>query len=95
MQVIYKYSAPVEPAMDVEMPAGAEVIHVGDQTGRGDTIQFWALVPLNKRLQEKTETRRFRLCPTGTAAPDDAPHIGTVISGGGRLVWHIFDGGAT
>jgi hypothetical protein len=89
-KAIYKYSAPVETLIVLDLPRGAEVIHVGDQTGRGDTIQFWAVVPMD--ALDMVERRRFELRGTGSSAPD-GDHIGTVVTAGGRLVWHIFDGG--
>jgi hypothetical protein len=89
-KVIYKYSAAVEAKIILDLPRGAEVIHVADQTDRGNTIQFWALVSMD--ALDDLEPRRFDLRATGLAAPE-GDYIGTVITAGGQLVWHIFDGG--
>ena len=82
--VIFKYRLPLIKEPKVQMPDGAEVIHVGMQD---DQITLWAKVDSNAEM----ETRNFAIA--GTGRPDkrirDAVHLGTVFDGG--LVWHVFE----
>lgn len=89
MKVIYKYEIPLNlrGTVDVDMPRGAQILHVDKQ---GDRIYAWALVNPNA----PTETREFRIMGTGRAVPDadfeseGLSHLGTVMAD--PFVWHIF-----
>lgn len=86
MSVVWKF--PLAPVTEqaVVMPAGAEILHVDEQDGR---VCLWALVDPDASLVEKLISIR------GTGEPIDAEwkgprHIGTVLTAGGQLVWHVF-----
>lgn len=93
---IWKYELRVTDVQQVEMPAGARLLHVAGQEviewrpgiARHEPM-LWAKVdPDTPRVN-----RLIRLVPTGYPAPDDdeSVYVGTAICGG--LVWHVYDGG--
>lgn len=82
---IWKYDLRVEDEILVEMPAGAELLHVGNQTGEIDRFTVWARVIPGAHV-----ARRLLVRGTGHPAPA-VPYVGTAFSG--PLVWHVFDGG--
>ena len=81
--VIHKYRLKLEDYPLVEMPIGAEVLHVGMQYGH---LHVWARV--DPTLEKKT--RHFAVRGTGHAnCPAANKHIGTVVDG--SFIWHVFD----
>lgn len=89
MKAIYKYRLQPATTSFVSMPAGARLLHVGDQFG---DLLVWALVDGSAPW----EAREFRVLGTGHPADnlDGFSHLGTVQQNGGMLVWHIFVKGA-
>lgn len=83
---IWKFPIPVTDDIEIEMPAGAEVLHVAEQAGQ---VCLWALV----RPDAPVERRRFRLAGTGHAVTTDVRrrHVGTVLLHDGALVFHLFE----
>lgn len=85
MKTVHKFTIPIEDVAGVEMPGGAEILHVGVQRG---VVCCWALIDTaNKKVR-----RVFRVA--GTGHPIEKNHgefVGTVILAGGDLVFHIFD----
>ena len=81
---IFKYPLEPSPAstQPLDLPAGAEVLHVGEQYMG---IQLWAKVDPNA----EPETRFFRIYGTGQTLPDDAVHLGTVQMN--PFIWHVFE----
>jgi len=84
---IWKFPVRYNDFADVEMPAGAKLLHVDEQYG---TPCIWALVD----PQQEKETRRFRLA--GTGHPIDVPvdklhHVGSYLTTWGQLVFHLFE----
>lgn len=74
------------PEIHVEMPRGAELLHVDAQ---GDRLFVWAIVDPAGELGRYS----FIVLPTGgdvTWPPEVIPFIGTVLMRGGSLVWHVF-----
>lgn len=69
-------------AEEVQMPVGAQILHVHDQDG-GPCI--WALVDPDA----KKEVRRFFIVGTGHKFDPRWQYIGTAHCGG--LVWHVFE----
>lgn len=68
---------------NLAMPAGARVVHVGDQHG---LVTLWAEVdPAADR-----EQRLFVFVGTGHDA-DGGEYVGSAIVGGGALVWHVYE----
>lgn len=86
MSRIYKYPLVFTEVQEIEMPKGAQVIHVGVQAG---VICVWAIVDPTRPV----ERRSFAILPTGR--PDFNPkivqHLGSVIMAGDALVWHVFE----
>jgi hypothetical protein len=84
-KVIWKFAVPLSYATEMEMPSGAEILHVGLQK---DEIFLWAKVDPNA---EKVK-REFMV--EGTGQPPnrrlhDATHLGTVSQD--VFVWHVFE----
>lgn len=85
---IWKF--PIEAGeFHVDMPGGAEVIHVATQGGRPF---FWALVTPEAPMRSSA----FQVFGTGHAIPDDPHvqsrrHVGTFMLDGGALVFHLFE----
>jgi hypothetical protein len=82
---VWKYDLRVDDRVLVEMPCGAELLHVGNQTGASDRFTLWARVD----TEAPNVAREILVRGTGHPAPD-APYVGSVV---GALVWHVFDGG--
>ena len=87
--VIWKYR--LEGAnRELEMPVGAQIVHVGMQREHGhdgynyEVPTFWAIVnPAADR-----EVRSFHLAGTGITLPSgDVKYHGTVMDG--AFVWHL------
>jgi hypothetical protein len=91
MRTIWKFNIQVTDEQDVKMPRGAELLSVGEQDRlTPTTLQLWALV------DPDAEPRPRRIVIEGTGHPTEMnkdQFIGTVLSFGGQLVWHVFDGG--
>ena len=90
-KTIYKYTLHgVGQILEVPMPAGARVVHVGEQA---DYVQVWAEVNPNAEMQ----TCRFMVVPTGYALPADdsditaerSEYLGTAHFTDGT-VWHVY-----
>lgn len=86
---IFKYPLEI-PLTDIEMPGGAELLHVHDQHGEPT---LWALVDTLEPLR----TRQILTVGTGwptelsTMAGGTIPYVGTAHCRG--FVWHVFDAG--
>jgi hypothetical protein len=85
---VWKFPLELSARVEVLIPDGFRVCHVGDQDGQ---LCAWAIVdPLQKK-------RPVKFSVVGTGMPirvDGFGYIGTVIAGGGHLVWHVFMDGA-
>jgi hypothetical protein len=86
MKTVYKYELPTEDIAALQMPAGAELLHVGVQ---GSDVMLWARVDPDAPCV----TRRVRFAGTGHPLGEgaDAPYVGTALLYNGRLVFHVFD----
>ena|SRR3990167_3802754 len=88
-RTIHKYHLPFGDAIEVQMPAGAEILAFAPQGDEPGNLFLWALVnPINP-----WEIRRFVLRGTGHPIDDGsvskATHVGTVQDG--PFVWHLFE----
>ncbi len=73
----------------VELPPGAEVLHVAEQHGQ---ITLWARLDPSARCV----TRTFHVVGTAPSVPDRATAFrGTAMAAGGVLVFHVFEGTAS
>ena len=86
MSRIYKYPLQLTKIQEIEMPRGAQVIHVGVQA---NTICLWAIVDTACPV----ERRSFAILATGhlNFNPEIMRHLGSVIMNEGALVWHVFE----
>lgn len=88
MKVVWKFDLEIMDDQAVEMPEGAELLAVADQYGSFRDLTLWARVDPDA----EPERRVILICGTGHPVGDE-PHVGSVITAGGALVWHVFDGG--
>jgi len=87
--VIHKYPLAIVTEQLLFLPADAELLSAQMQ---GDALSLWALVDPS----QPPEARKIRVYGTGHLVEDtdDLHYIGTTqmqISGGGALVWHVFE----
>ena len=82
---ILKFTLHERGSRILEMPRGADLLHVGDQLG---ALQLWAQC----EETEHVETRLFAVLYTGfDEVPENAEYLGTVISSGGNIVRHVYE----
>ena len=90
---VWKVGIPVTDEQTVYMPEGAIPLAVGDQNNEPSSVQMWILANPDAKLVGR------RILIRGTGHPADEveaeQYVGTVITLGGQLVWHVFDGGET
>lgn len=86
MSEVWKFVLDIVDEQEVAMPQDAELLHVAAQYGK---LALWArVIPTGQ-----AEASRLILI-RGTGTPIwQQPHVGTVFTHGGSLVWHVFDGG--
>lgn len=85
MKRIFKYGLEMDYKQIVRMPAGAQVLHVGEQQG---DLFIWAIVD-----DEEKATHNLSVMIIGTGNKCDVnqyKHLGTVITQAGMYVWHVF-----
>ena len=82
---IWKFNAPIDDEMYVDMPEGAEVVHVGMQEFQ-DVVTFWAVVDPAARVV----ARHFAVRGTGHPLRKVGKHLGSYTAG--PFVWHVFEG---
>lgn len=85
---IWKFPLRLTDVQDVEVPAGAETLHVDEQHGN---LCLWALVNPHPEVPK----RKLTILIVGTGHPAPSPlsvdkYVGTVLTSGGDLVWHVF-----
>jgi hypothetical protein len=86
--VVYKYAFGAADFVRLEMPAGAQILHIDMQHRQ---LCAWALVDPERPLEERV------LCVAGTGHPlavvDPArlSFINTVLLAGGDYVFHFFE----
>lgn len=88
MLTIWKFDLAIADKQTVDMPLGARILSVGAQF---DKPRVWALVdPTKERVPH-----RIYIYGTGWPVGDVnwSAHIflGTVVTAGGALVWHVFE----
>ena len=87
MLVIWKYSIdfPHPNGQVMELPIGAEILHVDKQLQ--DVISFWAKVD----PQAPKEVRHFTVVATGQEFDPELKHVGTFLLHDGTFVFHLFE----
>lgn len=88
---VLKYELQVTDEQTVDLPRGAELLHVAQQDPSDPLhLQLWALVDPDA----PDEPRRFAVRGTGHLCEDfkqgRLEHIGTVLCPASGLVWHVF-----
>lgn len=86
MKTVFKYVLQ-STANDIQMPAGAQVLHVTEQN---NMVCMWILVDESAPV----ETRRFLMVGTGhREVPNDATYCGTthIYTDRAILVLHVFE----
>jgi hypothetical protein len=85
---IFRYPLPITDSVRIDMPAGAEPISVGPPRNGAEDLDMWAIVDPNSPAAPRT----FLVVGTGNPIPDGcARFVGTVVTHGGALVWHVFE----
>jgi hypothetical protein len=94
MITVWKFDLPVADGdYEIRMPLGAKILKVADQYDDLTKLAIWAMVDVDA----DPELRRFRMRGTGHPVlnannPDETiTHIGSMITFGGKLVWHVFE----
>lgn len=93
-RVVYKAVARVEDFVVLELPKGAEIVHIGDQHGTGAALTFWFICdPAVAAEVGPVEEHRFIVLGTGHGYDPEnvGAHRATVVTAGGALVWHVFE----
>lgn len=97
MITIHKYPVQIQNLFTIQMPAGAEVVHVALQR---DEPFMWVKIDTSQPLK----LYEFGVFGTGEDMTDTgndyphnnpvahAPHLGTFLMSGGALVFHLFGG---
>ena len=83
---VYKYEISFVDEFLIEMRRYAKLLHVDVQHG---VPYVWAFVVPTEPMMK----RRFRLAGTGHPLEIIGAHVGTFLTAGGDLVWHLFDYG--
>lgn len=84
---VLRYEIPVDDQWHVlDLPRGP-IVHVASR--RPDVVEFWAIDAADGIT---LPPRAFRVFGTGQPLPPAAgKHIGTAITAGGALVWHLME----
>lgn len=87
-ETIWRFALPITDRPTVKMPVGAAVLSVGPPRGSADELDLWVTVDPAETMREHCQ---FLVVGTGHPLPDDAARfVGTVVTHGGTLVWHVF-----
>lgn len=82
---VYKYQLQDTLQQTVNLSVGAKILSVHEQYG---SLCLWALVDADL----PTSPRVIEIYGTGHVVPaGKREFIGTVVTMGGRLVWHVFE----
>ena len=89
MKRIYKYPLEVIGKQYIELPHGAEILHVDGQCGE---LKLWAMFEDREYLSP--DKHDIRIYGTGQQIPEETgalSYLGTVKQNMDSLVWHIFE----
>lgn len=91
MRTVFKYAIPMEDSFSIDMPKGAEILHIaaqGQGGPMGDLVQnvcMWA------RVDTDSPQVPVRFLLRGTGHPEaNGEHVGSFLLNGGALVFHVF-----
>ena len=87
MKRIWKFPFELKDEIELEMPAGAQVLTADMQ---GDTPCLWAIVEVTNVGSYVIDTREFHLFGTGHPMPScPLKYVATFQMVGGSLIWHL------
>jgi hypothetical protein len=87
---VHKFPFFIEDVVRLQMPEGARILHVDQQTMVGADLCVWAHV---RKDAPKVE-RVLAVYGTGHDMPaEPGVFINTVMFNGGAIVWHVYDAG--
>lgn len=92
MLTIFKYPIALQDEFELDLPAGADFLHLDVQHGQP---QMWFRVDAD--IDVPAVPRKFAVVGTGNRLPigyESAPHLGSFQLANGQLVFHVFAGGA-
>jgi hypothetical protein len=98
VKTVFKYPLAITDGLQqVVMPGQSRIVHVGNQD---ELPTLWAEVQVDEDLRpalgsaaegRRMERRTFFIAGTGHHVPEPSEHVGTVLTQGGRYVWHIYE----
>jgi hypothetical protein len=83
-RAVWKFEIPIQDRFELQMPAGAEIVHVEVQAGNAC---LWALV----EPERGAELRVFYLRGTGRRVEPGLRHLGSFLLHRGEFVGHLFE----
>ena len=90
MKKVFNYKLPLGNQRSVEMPVGAEILHMDMQAGEPT---MWAMIDSGSAIEE----RRFHVIGTGWDIPGHTVYRGTIVDPRGAeglpngFVWHVWE----
>jgi len=87
---VWKFPIGYADIQTLDLPFGARILHF-DKQGEaeyGDQLWIWAEVDPKECCHEP---HTFYLVGTGHPMRVGLTHVGTVLTSGGRLVWHLYE----
>lgn len=87
METIWKFGLDIVDGQVLTMPRGSRPLAVAEQHGG---LQLWAFIP---DTTAQRVSRAIRIRGTGHDCGGAGVYIGSAVTRGGALVWHVFDGG--
>lgn len=88
-RVVFKYQFPLTDETFVNVPVGAEIIHIDQQGTEMRSLTAWAIVD---PTVEEMEARPLYVRGTGYEfSGQEGRHLATVLVMEGALVWHVFE----
>lgn len=87
---VYKWELKIVDHQQLSLPRDLKILHVDRQHIDSD-IKLWGICDIE--LSDDTVPVDFYIVGTGNPVPSAAKeYIGTVLTFGGQLVWHVFKG---
>jgi hypothetical protein len=87
---VFKYGLDIADEQVLQLPAGARILYVGQQPLQKAPLQLWAHIDKRASLV----SRKIVMYGTGHPMPaEPGKFLGTVLTHGGTMVWHVYDCG--
>ena len=85
---VLKWDVPVD---DREHEIGGGRVRLVACQHSHDIVQVWTEEPEHPGFGRTTPPRMARVFGTGHPLPEAANHLGSVVTAGGSLVWHLYE----